>query len=570
MKDAQEDRQGVRTLRSVQMWPHLARFASIGLSAMSTDDDRSDKEDRRGGSDQEAGALPAPDPTRLWQGEAMNSEGGAEATRVFVSSQETPGVGSSPPPRQLEPGTILFGEYVIEEVLGSGGMGEVYKARHRALGEFRAIKVLHAEISKKKSTAALFLREAKALLSVRHSAVVHCHDLLSDDEGRVFLVMELIEGIPLTDRMAEGPLSMEEVALLGGRLAAGLHAAHEQGVVHRDVSPDNIVLEGSDVARAKLIDFGIAKLLESGPGTVVDGFKGKLSYASPEQLGFSGGRIDGRSDLYSLGLVLCAASLGHPIDMGKTVVGAVDARRNLQSLPDQIPVGLRSALAPLLALDPKDRPERAERLFLAGDPLADRSFHASSASSSGFAAGTPGASLTRIGLGLGLFVLLGLVLYWLAVKGPSSSGGASMSTAASGSVSQGSTPVMGGGAIPAQEAPRPSTAEPSVSEPSALDELKIVGLLRGAGDALAEDRLRRPPGDNAYEKYQAVLGLDPGNEEAQKGLLQVASRYLVLAKGSIQEGDMEKAAHYLGEAVEVAPRHPGVASVQAALATAGQ
>ena len=160
------------------------------------------------------------------------------------------------------------------------------------------------------------------------------------------------------------------MALLGGRLAAGLHAAHEQGVVHRDISPDNIVLEAGDVARAKLIDFGIAKLLESGQGTVVDGFKGKLSYASPEQLGFFGGRIDGRSDLYSLGLVLCAASLGHPIGMGKTVVEAVDARRSLQALPDQIPVGLRSALEPLLALDPADRPERAERLFLAADASA--------------------------------------------------------------------------------------------------------------------------------------------------------------------------------------------------------
>ena len=110
------------------------------------------------------------------------------------------------PARQISPGAVLFGEYVIEEVLGSGGMGEVYKARHRALGEFRAIKVLHAEISKKKATAALFLREAKALLSVRHPAVVHCHDLLSDEDGRVFLVMELIEGIPLKERMAAGLL----------------------------------------------------------------------------------------------------------------------------------------------------------------------------------------------------------------------------------------------------------------------------------------------------------------------------------------------------------------------------
>ena len=537
---------------------------------MTADDDRSDDEGETDGSDTGVVETSVPDPTRLAPGGSPASGDEFAKTRVYDPSVEVPEVEGSARARQISPGSILFGEYVIEEVLGSGGMGEVYKARHRALGEFRAIKVLHAEISKKKATAALFLREAKALLSVRHPAVVHCHDLLSDEDGRVFLVMELIEGIPLKERMAAGPLSIEEVTLLGGRLAAGLHAAHEQGVVHRDISPDNIVLEGGDVTRAKLIDFGIAKLLESGQGTVVEGFKGKLSYASPEQLGFFGGRIDGRSDLYSLGLVLCAASLGQPIAMGKTVVEAVDARRSLQTLPDQIPVGLRSALAPLLALDPKERPERAERLFLASDSLAG----VTSYSSRGQADSRQGSNLIRIGWGLGLFLVLGLAGYWFGANNSLFSRESSVAETDRLLQEEGLAESLAPTADPeGSEAARvqgPSHQDGSVHAPSALDGLKIVGLLRGARDALAEDRLRRPPGENAYEKYQAVLALDPGNADAEKGLVKVAGRYLALAKFEIEKGELEKAAHYLSEAVTVAPRHPGVASVQAALANSGR
>jgi len=533
---------------------------------MTADDDQSKKPGQKSDSEGIAPDLEAEDATRVWQAEDQESADDVAKTRVYEPSVESSETGTTVRSRQLSPGTVLFGEYEIEAVLGSGGMGEVYKARHRALGEYRAIKVLHAEISAKEVTATLFLREAKALLSVRHPAVVHCHDLLSDEEGRVYLVMELIEGRPLAQRMAEGPLSIDDVALLGGRLAAGLHAAHEQGVVHRDISPDNIVLEEGDVARAKLIDFGIAKLLESGQGTVVDGFKGKLSYASPEQLGFFGGRIDGRSDLYSLGLVLCAASLGHPIGMGKTVVEAVDARRSLQALPDQIPVGLRSALEPLLALDPADRPDRAERLFLAADasvrhsPLSQRSRPPRKETRSG--------TLFLAAGGLLLIVVLGLIGYRL-VDG----GGSSPQSTEPSSPLLAVSPEVVKPALPLQ---RPEVSPPKEASvvaaraPSALDELKIMGLLRGAQDALEEDRLRRPPGRNAFDKYQAVLKLDPRNTTAEKGLMKVAGRYLVLSEKALSTGNLENAAHYLSEAIQVAPNHPNIAGVEAALASVGE
>ena len=514
------------------------------------------------------GGTPAADATPEKARETTAGDGPA-ATRF--TEPESADAGGTP---GVEPGSVLFGEYEILEVLGAGGMGEVYKARHRRLGEYRAIKLMHADLASKKGANEFFLREARALLAVRHPAVVHCHDLLSDERGRVFLIMEMIEGPSLGDRIDEGGLSAEEVVVLGARLAAGLNAAHVRGVVHRDVSPDNVVLPGGRVEDAKLIDFGIAKILEEGQGTIVDGFKGKLSYASPEQLGFFGGKIDGRSDFYSLGLVLCAAAMGRPIGMGATVVEAVDARRGFEHVPAEIPVGLRSCIEPLLALDPRDRPEQPERLFLApgSEQAGLEAIRAEAARGS-----APSASVAAGRLGVGAAataVVLLVTAYWLT--GPS--GGEAPAASGQAPAEQTAAPSADAGGV-AQ--PRPSTANPRPTEPvsgtdprqtdaggrqlSALDEVRIVGLLRGAEAALADDRLQRPKGDNAYEKYRAVLALDAGNTAARRGLEDVAGRYLQRGERARANGDVEKARTYLARAASIAPGHPRLDEVRAKL-----
>jgi hypothetical protein len=143
-------------------------------------------------------------------------------------------------------------------------------------------------------------------------------------------------------------------------------------VVHRDLSPDNILISEGRPDQAKLIDFGIAKILETGDRTVVTGFKGKIAYASPEQFGMFSGRVSARSDLYSLGLVLAAAASGDPLPMGATVAEAVQARQQRPSIPPAIPPRLRAEIAPLLAPDPADRPASAEGLFAAQPTQEDR------------------------------------------------------------------------------------------------------------------------------------------------------------------------------------------------------
>ena len=489
------------------------------------------------------------------------------ASRPTPRREPRPAPSSVPAPPAIEssgvgPGDILFGEYEIVEVLGAGGMGEVYRARHRRLGEFRAIKMMHADLATKQGANEFFLREAKALLAVRHPAVVHCHDLLSDERGRVYLVMEMIEGISLSDRMEDGPLPADEVVQLGARLAAGLQAAHACGVVHRDLSPDNVVLPDGRVDQAKLIDFGIAKILEEGQGTIVDGFKGKLGFASPEQLGFFGGRIDGRSDFYSLGLVLIAAVLGRPMGMGTTVVEAVDARRAFQRVPDEIPIGLRSTIEPLLALDPDDRPRNVEPLFVSPGSLSRGHETGRSASSVGVPRAGPRIGAGRIAIAAAA-IAVGVAGYWFSSRVESPATDPSAAT--------GPVPVAVVEEVAVEPTAAPEPARESAKAGSgdekrrltALDNLRIVGLLRGAETALAENRLQSPKGDNAYEKYRDVLAIDPDNQAARRGLVAVAGRYLGLAERALAKSDLEQARTYLARASSIAPHHPDLDAVRA-------
>lgn len=510
------------------------------------------------------------------EGDAAEAPRSVPETRVLEDEMAPPPARpESPPPtpidpeRGLAPGTILFGEYEIVNVLGVGGMGEVYRANHRRLEEHRAIKVMHAELSRKKGASEFFYREAKALLAVRHPAVVHCHDLLSDDQGRVYLIMEMIEGIPLSAKMNDGPLSPDDVAILGARVSHGLAAAHRKGVIHRDVSPDNIVLPNGRVQEAKIIDFGIAKLLEEGEGTIVDGFKGKLSYASPEQLGFHGGRIDGRSDFYSLGLVLVAAALGRPMPMGATVVEAVDARRNFKKLPDAIPMGLASAIRPLLELDPGDRPKYVDRLFVVPGGVDGASTGRIPTGGISRSAPESEAGASRTGLFAGLAAATALLLgggVYLATSGNSTASVAPPAplAEATAEVTAPLPPVVEPEPRPIEPRPAPAPEKPAplARKITAGDRLKIIGLSRNAATALRENRLMSPAGDNAYALYGQILEIDPNNDGAKSGMRNIAGRYVAMADRAIEGSDLEKARDLVDRARKADGTYPGILAIE--------
>jgi serine/threonine-protein kinase len=211
--------------------------------------------------------------------------------------------------RGESPGLVgqLVGErYQIERRLGSGGMGEVYLARHVLIGRACALKVMSQSLSSDPDALTRFNREATSASSISHPNVCAVYDFGLTGQGLAYLAMEYLEGRTLSAVLEEsGPLPVERVAALVVQCAAGLHAAHELGILHRDLKPENImVLAGKDRETAKLVDFGIAKAAEGPGGASVtrSGFVvGTPEYMSPEQL--AGDPLDARSDQYSLALV---------------------------------------------------------------------------------------------------------------------------------------------------------------------------------------------------------------------------------------------------------------------------
>jgi serine/threonine-protein kinase len=268
-----------------------------------------------------------------------------------------------PAPSTIASGTLLVNTYRIERLLGAGGMGEVYLARHVGLGTQHAVKVIRPALFENRQILDLFRREASVLRGVRHDAVVSYDGFFRDAEGRDYLVMEFAGGPSLSDRVRKGPLTIVETLALRDRLAEGLSEAHRKGAVHRDISPDNVILPNGQLEDAKLIDFGLCKLTDPTQQTIIgSAFAGKYRFASPEQLGLFGGQVDARSDIYSLGLVLVAAAVGRPVDMGSSFESVVQARRAVPDL-QAVPAVLRDQFTAMLQPDPEDRPQTLAELL---------------------------------------------------------------------------------------------------------------------------------------------------------------------------------------------------------------
>jgi serine/threonine-protein kinase len=259
---------------------------------------------------------------------------------------------------RLSPGTRLNGIYEVDHLIASGGMGEVYKGHTVQTGDVVAIKVLLPEFAENDAALGLFRREASALHNLQHEAIVRYYVFTIEPVlRRPYLAMEFVEGQSLSQLVRREPLTYEAVRSLLKRVAAGLHVAHERGIIHRDVSSDNIMIPGGDVARAKIIDFGIARSTQLSEHTIIGGgFAGKYNYVSPEQLGLFGGDVRAKSDIYSLGLVLVEALTGQPIDMGGSQAAILDKRRKVPDL-GAVDLRIRPLLEKMLQPDPAARPE---------------------------------------------------------------------------------------------------------------------------------------------------------------------------------------------------------------------
>jgi serine/threonine protein kinase len=212
----------------------------------------------------------------------------------------------------------IDGKYKIVERLGIGGMGEVFKVEHTFLGSTRVVKIIRAQISESSDIHERFLREARMATKVQHPNVATLHDFSALPDGSHYMVWEFIDGENLAQILRRrGTLAPRHAVQIAIQALAGLEAIHRAGIVHRDISPENLMIthaaDGSDFV--KIIDLGVAKAAEADVAMTQTGmFVGKFRYASPDHLGFlpAGERIDGRADLYSLAVVLFEMLTGRP------------------------------------------------------------------------------------------------------------------------------------------------------------------------------------------------------------------------------------------------------------------
>jgi serine/threonine-protein kinase len=276
----------------------------------------------------------------------------------------------------IKVGDVLNHIFRVDRFLARGGMGEVFVGCNVNVDEKVAIKVMLPALAGDEKVVAMFRKEARTLTKLNHPALVQYRVLAQEPVLHVlYIVTDFIEGVNLSNALGTLKPEPDDLAGLLRRLASGLGAAHELGAVHRDMSPDNILLERDDLHRAKIIDFGIAKDLDASSATIVgDGFAGKLNYVAPEQLGDFGREVGPWTDVYSLGLVILAVSLGKNVDMSGSLVDAIDKRRKGPDI-SAVPNNLRPIVRDMLAPDPKDRIRsmdevlaRLERLKLPPEP----------------------------------------------------------------------------------------------------------------------------------------------------------------------------------------------------------
>lgn len=300
-----------------------------------------------------------------------------EGRTVFIPPTSGPSAQPEPPPAApaapapVQVGAVLNHIYEVKRFLGRGGMGEVYEGCNINTDERVAIKVMLPSLAADPNVQAMFRKEARTLTKLSHPALVPYRVLAQEPTlGVLYIVTEFVDGAPLCDLLGEIRPTADELRGLLRRLAQGLGAAHALGVVHRDMSPDNVLLPDRRLSEARIIDFGIAKDLDPSKATIVgDGFAGKLGYVAPEQFGDYSREIGPWTDVYSLGLVILATALGRDVDMGTTLVEAVDRRRAGPDL-SPIPAELRPVLERMLAPDPANRFRSMDEVLAALEPAA--------------------------------------------------------------------------------------------------------------------------------------------------------------------------------------------------------
>lgn len=435
--------------------------------------------------------------------------------------------------------------YKIIKELGQGGMATVYLALHEMLEREVAIKVMAPSLGADPSFGERFLREAKIVAKLSHPNVIAVYDVGVSGTHH-YIAMEYHKGGELKDKIGNGMEPKHAIEVIS-QIASALNFAHENGYIHRDVKPENILF--SSDGKALLTDFGIARAEESSTkmtqaGSVI----GTPTYMSPEQA--QGKPLDGRADLYSLGVVFYEMLTGTPPYTGDSGV-SIAVKHMTEPVP-QFEGALKkyqSFLDSVMAKDPNDRVQSGKEFISllkateAGTaPAADQG-KTQVWSPENKPGGTQVINVQeqheakkggagKIVAVLGVLLLAGGAGFYFMQQGDS-----------------------GAPAPVAATSPEQTTGQDNTSDP--LQE-KIAALLQEAQVALDEKRIISPSGDNAFQKYQAVTFLDESNETARQGLLKISNSYLEKAQDSIAKNRLSAAEEQISQAREVFSDNPDV------------
>jgi serine/threonine-protein kinase len=268
------------------------------------------------------------------------------------------------------PPSLLAGRYRLDQQKAAGGYGEVWRALDTLLQRTVAVKLLRAEISSDSDTQARFRGEARHAGSVTHQNIAQIYDYCEPGPDQpAFLVMEYVDGPSLAEMLAAGPLEPGSVMDVVAQCAAGLQAAHQAGLVHRDIKPGNVLM--TEDGRVKLTDFGISHLAGSVPVTATGALIGTPAYLAPERAG--GTRGSSSADLYSLGVLAYQCLTGDvPFTGDPLQVALAHCTDPLPPLPGNVPAGVAALVGALTAKDPADRPESAAAVAAWATGLRDQ------------------------------------------------------------------------------------------------------------------------------------------------------------------------------------------------------
>jgi serine/threonine-protein kinase len=264
---------------------------------------------------------------------------------------------------------VLADRYRLDDRIATGGMGEVWRAVDLVLGRPVAVKLLRDDYAQHPETLERFRAEARHTAAVSHPGIAQMYDYVEPRPGQPpFLVMELVEGVPLTELLARGPMDPARVMDLVAKAAAGLDAAHAVGLVHRDIKPGNLLI--SPDGTVKITDFGIAYAAGSAPLTRTGALIGTPAYLAPERV--TGASAGPASDLYSLGIVAYECLTGAQPFTGTPVEVALSHQhQSLPPLPPAVPLPVAALVAELTARDPAGRPADASEVAARAARLRD-------------------------------------------------------------------------------------------------------------------------------------------------------------------------------------------------------